>query len=276
MCRHIILASLSVLLSIGSCSPLDDDIIDDPIKNEQTPEPEPEPDPEPEPVPEPEPESLNVPEIRIYTEEGRDVESKDEYLDMNLFVKGEREDALSASGRIKGRGNATWGYEKKPYKIKFDEKQPLLGYPANKEWVLLAEYCDKSLMRTAYMCELAKTVGMPYPINYHHVELYLNDEYLGIYLLTDQVEKKSNRVAIEDDGFLFENDNYFWEEPLNFMTCPADIARCWCCAIPAIMFCRSPLLIPVVICTGGSSTGRPGRFTVTGVMPWRRTGTVCP
>jgi hypothetical protein len=68
------------------------------------------------------------------------------------------------------------------------------------------------------MCELGKTAGLPYPINYHHVELYLNDEYLGIYLLTDQVEKKSNRVDIEDDGFLFENDNYFWEEPLNFMT----------------------------------------------------------
>ena len=98
MCRHIILASLAVLLSIGSCSPLDDDIIDDPIKNEQTPEPGPEPEPVPEPEPEPEPESLNVPEIRIYTEEGRNVESKDEYLDMNLFVKGEMEDALSASG----------------------------------------------------------------------------------------------------------------------------------------------------------------------------------
>ena len=146
------------------------------------------------------------------------MESKDEYLDMNLFVKGEREDALSASGRIKGRGNATWGYEKKPYKIKFDEKQSLLGYSANKEWVLLAEYCDKSLMRTAYMCRLAETVGMPYPINCHHVELYLNDEYLGIYVLTDQVEKKKGRVDIEDDGFLFENDNYFWDEPLNFMT----------------------------------------------------------
>lgn len=219
--RHIIIALSAVLLSVVACTPLDDDIIDETIKEEQPQEPqEPEPEPTPEPTPEPEPvpEPLCVPEIRIYTEEGRDVESKDEYLDMNLFVKGEREYALSASGRIKGRGNATWGYEKKPYKIKFDEKQPLLGYPANKEWVLLAEYCDKSLMRTAYMCELAKTVGMPYPINCHHVELYLNDEYLGIYVLTDQVEKKKNRVDIEDDGFLFENDNYFWEEPLNFMT----------------------------------------------------------
>ena len=205
--RHIIIAVSAVLLSVAACSPLDDDIIDEQIKEEQPQEPEPEPQPEPEPEPAPVPEPLSVPEIRIYTEDGRNVESKDEYLDMNLFVKGEREDALSASGRIKGRGNATWGYEKKPYKIKFDEKQSLLGYPANKEWVLLAEYSDKSLMRTAYKCELAQTVGMPYPIHYHHVELYLNDVYLGIYVLTDQVEKKTDRVDIEDDGLLFENDN---------------------------------------------------------------------
>jgi len=46
----------------------------------------------------------------------------------------------------------------------------------------------------------------------------MNGKYMGLYLLTDQVEKKKDRVDIEDDGFLFENDNYFWEEPLNFMT----------------------------------------------------------
>ena len=68
------------------------------------------------------------------------------------------------------------------------------------------------------MCELARTVEHPYPINYRHVQLYLNDEYMGLYVLTDQVEKKKDRVDIADDGFLFENDNYFWEEPLNFMT----------------------------------------------------------
>ena len=102
--------------------------------------------------------------------------------------------------------------------IKFDEKLGVLGFAANKEWVLLAEYCDKSLMRTAYMCELARTVGLPYPIHYRHVNLYQNGKFMGIYVLTDQVEKKSHRVDIEDDGFLFENDNYFWEEPLNFMT----------------------------------------------------------
>lgn len=175
--------------------------------------------PVPEPVlPELEPAPQYVPEIYIEVEGGKTVESKDEYLNMSLMVTKGYEVLLSADGRIKGRGNATWGYDKKPYKIKFDDKKGIVGFAANKDWVLLAEYCDKSLMRTAYMCELAQAVDLPYPIHYRHVQLHMNGEYMGMYVLTDQVEKKSHRVDIEDDGFLFENDNYFWEEPLNFMT----------------------------------------------------------
>ena len=172
----------------------------------------------PEPDPEPEPELTHFPEIRIMVEDGKNVESKDYYLNAEIAINSGEQTLLSATGRIKGRGNATWNYEKKPYKIKFDEKQGPFGFAANKEWVLLAEYCDKSLLRSAYMFELARTAGLPYPQNYRHVQLFLNNEYVGLYLLTDQVEKKSNRVEIEDDGFLFENDNYYFMEPVQFQT----------------------------------------------------------
>ena len=211
--RRFMLPALVVLLSVTSCFP--DDFLDDYYAK---PDFEQNVKPEPEPEPEPDPEQVYVPVISIDVEDGLNIESKDEYLNVNITISEGDEVVLSASGRAKGRGNATWGYEKKPYKIKFDEKHSLFGFAANKDWVLLAEYCDKSLMRTAYMCELAQTVGLPYPIHYRHVQLYLNGEYVGMYVLTDQVEKKKNRVDIADDGFLFENDNYFWEEPLNFVT----------------------------------------------------------
>ena len=198
--------AMAALVLVTACSP-DDYGHDDDVP------------PVPEPVlPELEPAPDYVPDIYIEVEDKKNVTAKDEYLTMSLMVTKGYEVVLSADGRIKGRGNATWGYDKKPYKIKFDEKQSVLGLAANKEWVLLAEYCDKSLMRTAYMCELAQALGLPYPIHYRHVQLHMNGEYMGMYVLTDQVEKKKNRVDIEDDGFLFENDNYFWEEPLNFMT----------------------------------------------------------
>ena len=46
---------------------------------------------------------------------------------------------------MKGRGNTTWGLPKKPYQIKLDSKQDILGMGKAKKWVLLANYGDRSL-----------------------------------------------------------------------------------------------------------------------------------
>ena len=88
--------------------------------------------------------------------------------------------------------------------------------PENKDWILLADYTDRSLMRTVCMAEISKLVGMPYTINYSFVDLYVNNEYLGTYYLTDQVEKGKNRVDITDNGYLIEDDKYYKNEPLFF------------------------------------------------------------
>ena len=202
-CRLLCITSIAAMV-LAACSPVETPVVDEPSPEIPLP---------------PSPEPYYAPKLYMFVEDEGVIDSKDEYKNVTVELVDGYEVILSAKGRAKGRGNATWTYyDKKPYKIKFDEKQSLFGLTANKDWVLLAEYCDKSLMRTAYMCELAQTVGLPYPIHYHHVQLYLNGQYHGMYVLTDQVEKKKGRVDIEDDGFLFENDNYFWEEPLSFMT----------------------------------------------------------
>ena len=160
-----------------------------------------------------------IPIIEISTENSQPVESKEKYIKGSIKVVNSLNlgEEIIDSCQIRGRGNATWkDYPKKPYKIKFYNKQGLFGFPANKDWVLLAEYCDKSLLRTAYMCEVSKAVGIDYTVNYQHVELVLNDEYLGVYVLTDQVEKAKNRVKVEEDGYFIEDDSYYHEEPLFF------------------------------------------------------------
>lgn len=159
-----------------------------------------------------------VPLVEIIVEDGKGIVSKEDYVNVDIKVKEGNTFVLHASGKAKGRGNATWGYPKKPYKIKFDEKQPMCGFPENKDWVLLADYCDKSLMRTAYMCDISEALKVDYPVRYRHVHLSVNGMYKGVYILTDQVEKKKHRVDIEDDGFLIENDNYAQYEPLMFAT----------------------------------------------------------
>ena len=119
-------------------------------------------------------------------------------------------------GSIRGRGNATWEYEKKPYKIRLDGEQPLFGMGKSTDWVLLAEYRDLSLMRTAFMFELARLAGLPYTLGYRHVELYLNDEYQGIYVLAECVQRSPSRIDIDDDGFIIEDDQYWENEAVSF------------------------------------------------------------
>ena len=161
-----------------------------------------------------------LPRVDIHTDGKQAVTSKETYVAATInFSNTPEYGNLSARGGVKGRGNATWtNYPKKPYKIKFDEKVSLLGKPKNKHWVLLAEYCDKSLMRTAYMSAVSSAVGLPWTISVQHVDLYMNDLYLGTYVLTEHVRKDSDRVDLEDDGFLFENDNYYYQEPLYMTT----------------------------------------------------------
>ena len=161
-----------------------------------------------------------LPIVKIDTESETPIESKTDYVNANIeIVNAPDFGDLRAAARVRGRGNATWkSFPKKPYKIKFTEKQSPFGFSKNKDWILLADYTDKSQMRTAYMSELSRAVGIDFTINYQHVELYLNGEYRGIYQLTDQVENAKNRVNVEDGGFIIEDDTYYKDEPYYFTT----------------------------------------------------------
>jgi hypothetical protein len=116
---------------------------------------------------------------------------------------------------IRGRGNTTWAlHPKKPYRLKFDEKQSLFGLKKAKSWVLLANYQDPTLLMNTIAFELGDSFGLPFTNHYIHVELVLNGVYEGSYVLTEQVQVGKGRVDIdEDDGFLVELDAYYDEEP---------------------------------------------------------------
>lgn len=162
--------------------------------------------------------NTGIPSVEINTENLTSIVSKTDYVEAIIKISNcIPYEEVEMSCKIRGRGNATWkDYPKKPYKIKLEKKLSLFGFPANKDWVLLAEYCDKSLLRTSFMCEVSKAVGINYTVNYQHVEVTLNGEYLGVYVLTDQVEKGENRVPVEEEGYLIEDDNYYNKEPLFF------------------------------------------------------------
>lgn len=161
-----------------------------------------------------------LPLVRISTDDGAPVASKTEYTRGTMEITNIPEfgGRFDGSIGIRGRGNATWSYEKKPYRIKLDKKASLMGFPAHKDWVLLAEYCDKSLLRNTYLWELSKIAGIDRTCRARHVELTLNGDYLGTYLLCENVGEGEGRVPVAADGFIIERDNYWNTEPLWFGT----------------------------------------------------------
>ncbi|MEE3468479.1 MAG: CotH kinase family protein [Eubacterium sp.] len=99
---------------------------------------------------------------------------------------------------IRGRGNSTWGTPKKPYRLKLDKKADLFGMGADKNWVLLANYYDYSLIRNKYTYWLGDKFGMAYTPQCVFVNFVMNGEYLGSYYLCEHVRVGKARIDIDD------------------------------------------------------------------------------
>jgi hypothetical protein len=166
-------------------------------------------------------EIISLPEIFITTENNEPVVSKDVYLNATFVFKdstGAWADIDTTATTIKGRGNTTWThYPKKPYKLKFKDKISLFGLIAAKEWVLLANAIDETFgLMNAVAFEAAHRLGMSYTNHSYFVDLYLNDEYQGIYQLTEQVEVKEGRIDIDENNSLLIEMSEEFDEPFQF------------------------------------------------------------
>ena len=127
------------------------------------------------------------------------VVSEDDYVTGNLVIDANSQFPQGITNidlQVKGRGNSTWGMPKKPYRLKFNNKTPVLGFTTSKNWVLLANYSDKTLMRNAIAFEMGKNFNAKFTPTGRFVELIMNGEYEGNYYLTQQVEVDTNRVNI--------------------------------------------------------------------------------
>lgn len=125
----------------------------------------------------------------------------------------------SGTTSIRGRGNSTWAYPKKPYALKLDTKAEILGMPKHKRWVLLANWMDRTLLRNRVAFQVAmSTTGMAWNPHGEFVEVVLNGEHIGNYYLCEHIKVDKNRVNIHeltdddtDGGFIMELDIYYDE-----------------------------------------------------------------
>ena len=177
--------------------------------------------------------SGTLPVLFINTEGHKDIVSKDDYLDAFWWI-----DAMGIEGyesigsaeqplgmKIKGRGNATWTmHDKKPYRLKFNQAQPVLGMPSNKHWVLISgvDYWIGQI-NDALPHEIGRQMGLSWNPRQVPVEVVLNGQYIGLYHLTEKIRVEKNRVNVTEQkdletdstkvtgGWLMEIDNY--DEP---------------------------------------------------------------
>ena len=175
----------------------------------------------------------DLPTIHINTTNSAPINSKTNYVTGTISVVSpvETEVMTDVPMQIRGRGNSTWSLPKKPYKIKLDSKANLLGMKATaKDWVLLANYGDKSLIRNAVAFEIGHYLGMSFTPSVRFVDLAINGNYVGNYMVTDQIEVDKQRVAIKKQdstdldlpnitgGYLLEIDGFASGEPVWFQT----------------------------------------------------------
>lgn len=142
----------------------------------------------------------NIPSCYIETFDHGDVVSKIDYKYCRLILVKENVIEKYDSVQIRGRGNASWNFEKKPYRIKFKEKQRLLGkeHANARSWVLLSNGGEKLLFRNGLANFVSKLCKMPFTPSTEFIDLYLNGEFKGNYQITDFVEIRKHRVDIEE------------------------------------------------------------------------------
>lgn len=174
----------------------------------------------------------NLPTVVINVPNAAEITSKENETVSTVYVVGNNGKYIHADDKtgVRGRGNASWNFAQKPYRLKFDKKVKLLDAPAEaKKWTLLSPYGDKSMMRNILAFEISRRVGAEYTPYCQPVDVIMNGEYRGCYQLCDQIDVRKNRVDItemkpEDNsstnlsgGYLIEIDAnagsekcYFW------------------------------------------------------------------
>ena len=153
-----------------------------------------------------------LPLIRIHTEDEEEIAYLDHYLSGTIVIQ-DGETILEQPISVKGRGNATFDYAKKPYTIKLEKKTRLLDMEKAKKWALLPGYCDKTLLRAAMGFRVSELVGLAYTPTYRYVDLVVNGQYLGNYLLTETVKEEAKRLNMGMDGYIVEETQYETDDP---------------------------------------------------------------
>ena len=160
----------------------------------------------------------NLPALYINTFDGSNIDSKTVYKYAKMWRIQDNQVEIFDSLQIRGRGNSTWGVPKKPYRIKFKDKEKFMGkgFANARNWTLLANCVDKTLIRNAVASFIGKSLGQAYVPAASFVDVTLNGNFIGNYQISDHIDIRKHRINIveQEDIPTDESDisgGYFME-----------------------------------------------------------------
>ena len=147
--------------------------------------------------------SPDLPALYITTDTGsmKKIDGSKKYKETGWLVMTGGSGGTEYDGSLehmKLRGNASTRYTKKNYQIKLADSTDLLGMGKAKKWILTGNWLDESFIRNEMTYDLAEYIGLPYTPERQQAELYVNHEYLGLYLFSEKIEIRKSRVNIAD------------------------------------------------------------------------------
>ena len=145
--------------------------------------------------------SENTYSMHIHTASGNvypAMENKDLKLGGSMLLADSSGDVIYRGelDHLKGRGNGSWYSFKKPFNIKLDKEADLLGTGNSRKYALLNQESDPSAIRNKLAFRISEAVGLPFTPGSEYVDLWLDGNYQGLYLLTDRIQIGHSSVDI--------------------------------------------------------------------------------
>ena len=140
---------------------------------------------------------VGIPRIIIETEKHQAIIDQETEIPAKLQIWGEKTpESEIMELTIRGRGNSSWNLSKKSYKIEFIEKQTLLGMPKDRDWALIANHLDTTMIRNYIANYISKISNISYTPRNQFVELFLNGKYKETYQLYETLKISKSRINI--------------------------------------------------------------------------------
>lgn len=166
----------------------------------------------------------NLPVLLVDTPDALPIESKTQRIEgCSVRLVSSNEDISLGTAGIRGRGNSSWEQPKKPYNLRLNKSNGILGMKKSKHWLLLANaYYDRTQIHNATAFEIARLTDFPWVQSGKFVELILNGEHKGLYYLCEKIEVDNDKIDIKvkdpvndtDCAYLLESYVVYEEDPL--------------------------------------------------------------